>query len=215
MNNGLKIKRNKNIKEEIGMVNYQNGKIYCIRSRSRPDLVYVGSTANTLSKRFGGHKASNTCSSKQIIDVGDAYIELIEEYPCENKEQLFRREGQIMRSMVCVNHNIAGRTSKEYYQDNKETFSANHKLMTILLWFDCNYIESEGTMLQAKDIWSKFNTSEYYRGLSKSGKRSMNKKALIGTLKEKPGLQWKDNHQFKVDGKQTSNRSMLFGYELR
>ena len=38
------------------MPNYQNGKVYSIRSHSRPDLVYVGSTTQPLSKRFGGHK---------------------------------------------------------------------------------------------------------------------------------------------------------------
>ena len=36
--------------------NYQNGKIYTIRSRSRPDLIYVGSTIQSLSTRFGEHK---------------------------------------------------------------------------------------------------------------------------------------------------------------
>jgi len=86
------------------MPNYQNGKIYSIRSRSREDLVYVGSTTQPLSVRFGGHKApSNKSTSKQIIDLGDAYIELIENYSCNNREELLKREGEIMRSMECVN----------------------------------------------------------------------------------------------------------------
>ena len=71
------------------MPNYQNGKIYSIRSYLRPDLVYIGSTVQSLAVRFGGHKSkSNTCSSKEIVALGDAYIELIEEYPCENRIQL-------------------------------------------------------------------------------------------------------------------------------
>lgn len=87
-------------------VNYQNGKIYSIRSRSRPDLVYVGSTTQPLSVRFGGHKkSSNRSTSKQIIDIGDAYIELIENYSCNGKDELCKREGEIMRSMECVNKN--------------------------------------------------------------------------------------------------------------
>jgi hypothetical protein len=86
------------------MPNYQNGKIYSIRSRSNLDLVYVGSTTQPLSKRFGGHKRqSNKTSSKHIINLGDGYIELIENFSCNSKEELLKREGEIMRSMDCVN----------------------------------------------------------------------------------------------------------------
>jgi hypothetical protein len=110
------------------MPNYQNGKIYSIRSRSCADLVYVGSTTQSLSKRFGKHKtASNPTSSKQIINIGDAYIELIEEYACDNKMQLERREGQIMRTMDCVNTRIEGRTDAEYRQDNQESIRSKMK----------------------------------------------------------------------------------------
>ena len=103
------------------MPNYQNGKIYSVRSRSRTDLVYIGSTVRPLSERFASHnKPGDKTRSKQIIELGDAYIELIEDYPCENIEQLNRREGQIQQSIECVNRCIAGRTKKEYAQDNKE-----------------------------------------------------------------------------------------------
>ena len=88
--------------------NYQNGKIYTIRSRSRPDLIYVGSTIQSLSTRFGEHKKhSNTCTSKQIIELSDAYIELLETYPCQNIEELQRRENHHMRSIDCVNTQLA------------------------------------------------------------------------------------------------------------
>lgn len=104
------------------MPNYENGKVYSIRSHSRPDLVYVGSTTQPLSKRLGGHKmpSNKVKSSKQITDLGDAYIELIENYSCNSREELDRREGEIIRSMDCVNKRIAGRTQKEYRQDNTE-----------------------------------------------------------------------------------------------
>jgi hypothetical protein len=86
------------------MPDYQQGKIYAIRSLSQPDLVYVGSTTQPLPKRFGVHKTpNNRSSSKQVINIGDAYIELIEMYPCDNVEQLRQREGEVMRSMDCVN----------------------------------------------------------------------------------------------------------------
>ena len=110
------------------MRNYQNGKIYAVRSRSRPDLVYVGSTVSPLSERMGRHRGpNNDCTSKQIVDIGDAYIELIELYPCNSKEELNRREGHFQRSMDCVNKVIAGRTIAEYREDNKEAFAARQK----------------------------------------------------------------------------------------
>ena len=37
-----------------------------------------------------------------------------------NKEQLNKREGEIIREIGTVNKYIAGRTLKEYYEDNKE-----------------------------------------------------------------------------------------------
>lgn len=111
------------------MPNYQNGKVYSIRSRSRPDLVYVGSTTQSLSVRFGGHKTPKyeKYTSKQIIDLGDAYIELIENYSCNSREELVRREGQIIRSMDCVNKVIAGRTVSEWRRDNSDTIKDNAK----------------------------------------------------------------------------------------
>lgn len=112
------------------MPNYANGKIYSIRSRSRPDLIYIGSTIRPLSERLASHKSNNErkpCTSKQIIDLRDYYIELIETYPCSNVEELRKREGHFQRSMDCVNQLIAGRTRKQHYQENKKAYSAKSK----------------------------------------------------------------------------------------
>lgn len=133
------------------MLDYSNGKIYAIRS-PHTEEVYIGSTVSTLSKRMGQHREKFNLWKKgkqhyftcfKLLDLGDAYIELIEEYPCENKNQLERREGQIMRETVnCVNKQIAGQTKREYrevnkkvikeyneeyYQANKEVLSEKHK----------------------------------------------------------------------------------------
>ncbi len=90
------------------MPNYQQGKVYSIRSLSRPDLIYVGSTTQALSKRMGEHRApASKCISKQIINIGDAYIELIENYPCNDKNQLLARENSYMRGLECLNKQLA------------------------------------------------------------------------------------------------------------
>lgn len=104
------------------MPNYKNGKIYAIRSY-QTDEIYIGSTIQALKERLRCHKKDlkrKTCSSKLILQYEDAYIELIEECPCDNKEQLLRKEGEHIRATNCVNKKIAGRTDKEYQQENKE-----------------------------------------------------------------------------------------------
>jgi hypothetical protein len=103
------------------MPDYSKGKIYAIRSPNT-DKVYIGSTIDTLSRRMSKHRNKfNTTSSKLILEAGDAYIELIEEFPCDNREQLSKREGEIMRATAnYCNKLIAGRTLNEYREDNKD-----------------------------------------------------------------------------------------------
>ncbi len=102
------------------MPNFQNGKIYSIRSH-QTDKIYIGSTTQSLAVRFGGHKRQ-ACSSREILLFDDAYIELIENYPCADKMELNRREGEIIRTTECVNKQIAGRTQAEWREDNKQYF---------------------------------------------------------------------------------------------
>ena len=111
---------------------YKRGKVYTIRSRVS-DLVYVGSTINSLPKRLDWHKRNyksynkgtrkGRCTSYDLFDadgIENCYIELYENYPCNDKPELRRREGQVMRELDCVNKRIEGRTQKEYREDNKE-----------------------------------------------------------------------------------------------
>lgn len=108
--------------------NYANGKIYQIISPNHP-LPYIGSTTQPLCKRMAEHRSCrNTSSSRVILEAGDAYIELIEEYPCENREQLNKREGEIIRERECVNKRVAGRTKKEYSKVYREAISARDKV---------------------------------------------------------------------------------------
>ena len=97
------------------MVNYQNGKIYAIRSHTT-DNVYVGSTTRALSKRMADHRSNykrfqagkfGYMTSFEIIKHDDAYIELLVEYPCDNNEQLHKKEGQQIREMDCVNKYVS------------------------------------------------------------------------------------------------------------
>jgi hypothetical protein len=89
---------------------FSNGKIYVIISPNC-DLFYYGSTAYTIEKRFSLHKTpSSTCTSKKILDAGDAEIFEIESYPCSCKEELEDREAfYIVNDWEgCVNKIIPG-----------------------------------------------------------------------------------------------------------
>jgi hypothetical protein len=122
---------------ENKMNRYENGKIYTIRS-NQSDIYYIGSTCMPLSKRFYDHKKSYKCwlndkypymSSFELLKFDDVYIELLEDFKCENKNQLLKREGQLIRENKgkCVNWVIPGRTDKEYRVDNKELISQKTK----------------------------------------------------------------------------------------
>lgn len=113
------------------MPNYQRGKIYAIISLSAPDAgKYIGSTTVSLAQRMAIHRSTHRLGVKKIashiiLDYGDAYIELLEDCPCNSKMELERREGQVIRETPnAVNKNIAGRSMAEYYVDNKEQFKA-------------------------------------------------------------------------------------------
>jgi hypothetical protein len=50
----------------------------------------------------------------------DAIILLVEYYPCNNKEELLKKEGEYILNNSCVNKRQAGRTDKVWATDNKE-----------------------------------------------------------------------------------------------
>jgi hypothetical protein len=114
---------------------YQRGQIYTIRNITDNTMIYVGSTINMLAKRFGQHKRKCNsgkvdCSLYNYIennDWGNWYIELYEDYPCNNKKELERREGQVIRDIGTINMRIPGRTRKEYYHINIDNIKENKK----------------------------------------------------------------------------------------
>ena len=102
------------------MPDYKNGKIYKLWSPMGNEI-YIGSTTQPLYRRKNGHKINMNCSSKILFEnYDDVRIELIEYFPCNNKQELDKKEGEYIRTFDCVNRYIAGRTAKQYNEDNKE-----------------------------------------------------------------------------------------------
>ena len=109
-------------------MNYQNGKIYTIRSYQTDD-VYYGSTTQPLSKRLSKHKKTykqyqnekyHYVTSFEIVKYTDCYIELVVNCPCNSKAELEKREGECIRNNKCVNKCIPCRTKKQYREDNRD-----------------------------------------------------------------------------------------------
>ena len=114
------------------MPNYANGKIYCIRNRADTDrIVYIGSTVRPLSERMSKHRSTIKIKPdikiyKLMAEVGvdNFHIELIANFPCENVEQLLAEEGRHIRLNDTINKGVnsdmAGRSQKQHYEDNRE-----------------------------------------------------------------------------------------------
>ena len=108
---------------------YSNGKVYCIRNNIDKQI-YIGSTCQSLSKRMAYHRQDAKKANRQntliyplMLNYGieNFYIELIEECPCENSNQLEKREGEIIREMkASLNMKVSGRTMEEYKVEEAE-----------------------------------------------------------------------------------------------
>ena len=108
---------------------YHNGKIYTIRCRDDDTLIYVGSSCLPLHKRFYEHKKrmKQTKHKKTLVyakmnelGVDKFYIELYELFKCNTKEELNKREGEVIRKIGTMNTKIEGRTKEEIKQYRKE-----------------------------------------------------------------------------------------------
>lgn len=105
------------------MVNYENGKIYRIVC-NKSGKQYIGATTISLSARLSQHKkvfrSTKCCLSRDVLEGGDYEIFLIEDFPCERKEQLLARERFHIETNDCVNKKIPLRSKHEWYMDNRE-----------------------------------------------------------------------------------------------
>ena len=121
-----------NMSQEVSRkskVDYQNGKIYIIRNKVN-DLTYIGSTCQSLSQRMAQHRVDTKKNKKNNmklhklmneLSAENFYIELIDYYPCDTREELFKKEGEYIRHhQSMLNSKIQGRTDKEYREENRE-----------------------------------------------------------------------------------------------
>ena len=121
---------------------FQNGKIYTIRSH-QTNKYYIGSTNQlTLAQRLGKHRGNykdylnnnnGYMSSFEILQYTDHYIELLELYPFNNKDELQHREGELIRQYKSdvVNIRIAGGKTVEQMVEYNKHYRVNNKQVIV------------------------------------------------------------------------------------
>jgi hypothetical protein len=126
-------------------IDYSKGKIYKIVDLDSNEC-YIGSTceptlAKRLAKHVSGYKSylkdkSNYVTSFKIIQNDDYDIVLIENYPCNSKDELHARESYYSQNMDCVNKvkhqglmNMIGKVeyNKQHYEANKKQIIEKNK----------------------------------------------------------------------------------------
>ena len=120
------------------MPDYQLSKIYKLVSNKTEDS-YIGSCLMRLSTRLCNHKniANTTVSKKLFINEAIITIVLIENFPCNNKNELKARELYYITTNNCINVNKPfvceipcsdiKAWKKEYYNANSEQLNEKQK----------------------------------------------------------------------------------------
>ena len=197
---------------------YANGKIYRLYSfyDGIPD-VYYGSTTDKLARRLSNHRSayklykSGNGPFYSLFNLFDMHgvdkfcIQLIENYPCENRNELDRREAYYIKNNQCVNKNIAGRSKKEYYKDNFEIHS-----MKMKQW----YSENRDKHLQNIKKYNeehKDHISEYqkeYRNANRQKAKEYQKQYRLKTKekkKDEPKFKCKCGAEYTIENKTVLN----------
>ena len=151
---------------------YQRGKIYRIVCNTT-GLQYFGSTCEkSLCRRLSKHKASynrylkGKCrfvTSFEIFKNNNYEIILIENYPCNFKDELHQRERFYIENNECVNKFIPCRTTEEYCEVNKDKIIERKKKYReknkdkISEWHKQNYQQNKEDILERQKKYYEEN----------------------------------------------------------
>ena len=180
---------------------FTKSKIYKI-TNDYNDEVYIGSTCNKLTKRFSQHRNNSKHPNKKdrplytlMNEIGENRfrIQLICDYPCEDKYQLKQKEGEYIRNIGTLNKQIAGRTQqqyqeehREYYQEVKKKSAEKHKEENIIrkqLFYNNN---KERILQRQKELYE-----------SNKDKINATKKAYYEKNKDKINAKSKERYEQK------------------
>ena len=97
------------------MPNYNNGKIYKIID-SENKVIYIGSTTEKLCSRYAKHKHKA---------IGNKII-LLENYPCNCREELVKKEQELIEQYDNLLNKHRAYNSIEYHKEYKKEYHLNY-----------------------------------------------------------------------------------------
>ena len=101
------------------MPDFTKAKVYKIINDVN-GMTYYGSTVQPLSVRMGkhrhAHKVKHSKTYLKFGEISDCKIFLIENFPCNSKDELSQRERFYVENNPCVNKQTPGLTLKESYK---------------------------------------------------------------------------------------------------
>ena len=201
-------------------IDYNKGQIYKLWSLDNPNMVYVGSTCQPLYKRLSQHKkgwkgwkrtgAKYMRSCDMFENCQEVKIELIEESPCDNRQQLVKTEGKYIRGIDCINKKVAGRTGKEYYQDNRET----------LLQYQKEYRQTNRDKIKEYQQTNREAIAQYKKEWHKANKEKINKQKKEYYQANKEAIAQRDKEYYqdnrdKIKARKSIKMKCECGCEVR
>lgn len=145
---------------------YKTGKIY--RIICNDGHYYIGSTTQTLPRRLHHHKQlskkDKTAFYNHMKQLGweNASIELLEDYPCDTKKELSKREDEYItkekENPLCLNINRAQLSPTERKEQVKEYYEANKS--DILVKLTQYRKEHHEEILKKKEVYRKNHREE-------------------------------------------------------
>lgn len=132
------------------MNDYHSGKIYKVICK-HTGVQYVGSTTLKLTDRLHVHTSSYKRWQKgkaaylsvfKVMEHDNYGIELLEEYPCANKEQLRQRERYWQERTECVNKIKAYASAEEKLNDRR---TIHRQWVDTLVECSCGGFVRQGT----------------------------------------------------------------------
>ena len=177
------------------------GKIYKLHILGNEELVYYGSTMQSLGARLSGHKRtfkrwkngkSAYITSFKLLEIEGVVITLVEKYPWSCRYELASRGRWWIENNKCVNKCVPTRTIKEWYKVNtdkmKEYYKANIDKIKEYRKANANKIKNQKKEynLKNKKKIAK-HKKEYYKNNADKYKAHYqnNKESILQKLKEK------------------------------
>ena len=165
------------------MPNYQNGKIYKIYNIDEPEKFYVGSTTQELWHRLRKHKSKSKIEKsfffQEVNSLGwnKFKIELIHNFPCNDKPELFAEEERV-------------RSITDAYYNSRRAFLNEEKRNELKKLYNNEYAQKH------KEEIKQYGAQYYQDHKEKTKKRTAK---YYEHLKEYKKQYWKDHKKEIAD----------------